>query len=90
MMMGEKNERSDLLVRSRMTKVIDPLDDPDKLGDLDDLEDFVGRDILGDFCYFGDLDVQGGWRMAVRRLRDEGHPEHVVRPRGEQPCQRFL
>ena len=42
-MMGEKNERSDLLVRSRMTKVIDPLDDPDKLGDLDDLEDFVGR-----------------------------------------------
>ena len=90
MMMGEKNERSDLLVRSRMTKVIDPLDDPDKLGDLDDLEDFVGRDILGDRCYFGDLDVQGGWRMAVRRLRDEGCPEHVVRPRGEQPCQRFL
>ena len=68
-MMGEKNERSDLLVRSRMTKVIDPLDDPDKLGDLD---------------------VQGGWRMAVRRLRDEGCPEHVVRPRGEQPRQRFL
>ena len=90
MMMGEKNERSDLLVRSRMTKVIDPLDDPDKLGDLDDLEDFVGRDILGDLCYLGDLDVQGGWRMAVRRLRDEGCPEHVVCPRGEQPCQRFL
>ena len=66
MMMGEKNERSDLLVRSRMTKVIDPLDDPDKLGDRDDLEDFVGRDILGEFCYLGDLDVQGGWRMAVR------------------------
>ena len=73
-----------------MTKVIDPLDDPDKLGDRDDLEDFVGRDILGEFCYLGDLDVQGGWRMAVRRLRDEGCPEHVVRPRGEQPCQRFL
>ena len=66
-MMGERNENSDLLVRSRMTKVF--LIGVKKKKKNDD---------------------QGGRGVAVRRLRAQGRPQHLVRPRGDQPRQRVL
>ena len=66
-MMGERNENSDLLVRSRMTKVF-------LIGVKKNKKN----------------DDQGGRGVAVRRLRAQGRPQHLVRPRGDQPRQRVL